>query len=167
MQDKMKKVGLGMAISMGVVMSFFLSLVGMLSSGHFTFPGFVASFLVSTIVSMIIGFIVPIGKVSEMACRSLKLRPGTLPNRLFSSLISNTIYTPIMTLVMVSLARFSIIKNSGGQAEVPFGPMFIKSLIIGYIVGYVLVFIFMPLFMKILFKKFDIPMENVKNESDQ
>ncbi len=162
MQDKMKKVGFGMAVSMGVVMSFFLSLVGMLSSGHFTFIGFIISFAVSTVVSMLIGFIVPMGKVSDMACRSLKLEPGTMPNRLLSSLISNTIYTPIMTLIMVFLARFRIMKDSGGRAEVPFGPMFLKSFIITYIVGYVLVFIFMPLFMKFFFKKFDIPMGNQK-----
>ena len=50
MKKKMRKVGIEINFCMGITLSFFLSLVGTLSSGHFTVPGWLLSFLVSTII---------------------------------------------------------------------------------------------------------------------
>ncbi|MCR4656039.1 MAG: hypothetical protein K5770_07415, partial [Lachnospiraceae bacterium] len=63
----MRKVGMKMNILMGVSLSFGLSLTGNLSSGHFTVPGFLISFLASTVVSIIIGFLVPMRKLETAA----------------------------------------------------------------------------------------------------
>jgi hypothetical protein len=154
MEEMMKKIGRGMSICMGLTMSFCLSLVGTLTSGHFTVPGFIISFIVSTIISLIIGFLIPMGKVTNALSGKLGLKQGTLPEKLFSSLISNLIYTPIMTFCMVFLAYQMAMKQSGGMAQLNFLGMFLPSLIICFIVGYVLILIFQPLFFKMLMAKY-------------
>ncbi len=153
MNEQMRKIGRQMALRMGLLMSFCLSLTGTLSSGHFTPIGFLMSFVVSSVISICIGFIIPIGKVTTGACLKAGLKPETLPGRLFESLISNLIYTPLMTFVMVFLAYSVAMKQSGGMAQLSFVNMFIPSLVICFIVGYVLIFIFQPLFMKQIMKK--------------
>ena len=104
MEQTMKKIGKEMSIYMSIAMSLFLSLTGTLTSGHFTIPGFIISFLISTVISMIIGLIVPMGKVNNSVERKLGLEQGSMKARCIDSLISDLIYTPIMTLCMVSFA---------------------------------------------------------------
>lgn len=157
MEQTMKKINTEMALYMGVVMSFFLSLTGTLTSGHFKIISFILSFIGSTVVSIIIGFLVPMGKVTMGVDRKMKLRPDSMKARCVNSFISDIIYTPIMTLGMVSFAYMMIKKNSDGHADVNFIGMFFKSLAICFAVGYVLIFIFQPLFMKMLFKKHNVP----------
>ncbi len=153
MEEQMRIIGRQMAIRMGIMMSFCLSLVGILSSGHFTIPGFIMSFIVSTILSMIIGFVIPIGKITGGLCAKMRLRQGSIGARTFESIISDAIYTPIMTLVMVGLAYKMIMIQSGGMAQIPFIPMFLKSLFICFVVGFFLIFIFQPLFLRQIMKK--------------
>ncbi|MBR0515548.1 MAG: hypothetical protein IJJ89_01760, partial [Eubacterium sp.] len=47
-------------------------------------------------------------------------------------------------------------KQSDGHADIPFVPMFLKSLIICLIVGYILIFIIQPMLMNMLFKKYKV-----------
>ncbi len=148
MDEKMKTIGRKMSIRMGILMSFCLALVGTLTSGHFTPVGFLISFVVSTIASLLIGFLVPVGKVSAGICKKCQLAPETLPNRIVSTLISDIIYTPIITLVMTALAYKMAMIQSGGMAQIEFAPMFFKSFAICFPIGFVLIFIFMPLFLK-------------------
>ncbi len=148
----MKKVGRKMAIRMGLLMSFALALTGTLSSGHFTIVSFLISFVISTVLSIIIGFIIPVGKISQDACRKSGFEPASIKGRLLQSLISDLIYTPLMTLFMVSFAYLMIIKN-GAKTAPPFIPMFLKSFVICMIVGYILIFIFMPMFLMQIMKK--------------
>ena len=155
MRKKMKWIGRQMAVRMAVVMSFFLSIVGMGSSGHFSPVGFLISFVISILISLLIGLIVPVGMLTNGASRALKLKPDSLPGRLLGSFISNTIYTPIMTCVMVYLAYNNVMRESGQMAEVTYGKMLLGSLPVCYIVGFVLCFIFTPLFMNKLMKKWD------------
>ncbi len=152
MDEQMKIIGRKMSIRMGIMMSFALALVGTLTSGHFTIPGFLLSFVVSAIISLIIGFLVPVGKISADFCRKRKYAPGTLANGIASSLISDIIYTPIITLIMVALAYLMVMKQSGGMAQLMFLPMFLKSLVICFVVGFILIFIFMPIFLKGIMK---------------
>ena len=154
MGENMKKIGIGMNIRMALMMSFCLSLIGTLTSGHFTIPGFLISFLISTVISLLIGFIVPIPKVNAALGRKCKLQQGTIKARLTESLVSNLIYTPLMTFVMVFFAYQMAMKQSSGMAELSFGPMFLKSLIICFIAGYILIFIFQPIFLKSLIAKY-------------
>ena len=152
----MKKVGMLMNVCMGVTMSFFLSLVGNLTSGHFTFPGFLASFLISTVISLVIGFLVPIRRISDNVCEKAGLAHGSIKARLLESVISDLIYTPFITLAMVTFAYFTAASHAPEGAP-PFLPMFLSSLLISLAVGYVLIFIFTPLFLGLLIKKFGPP----------
>ncbi len=151
MEQKAKKVGLQMNLLMGITLSFFLSLTGTLTSGHFTVPGFLLSFLVSTVISIIIGFLVPMKKVNEGLERKMNLTPRSLKAKLIESLVSDFIYTPIMTLCMTALAYMQATKHGGHMPPYPI--MFLRSLGISMVVGYVLIFVFMPLYMQLVLKK--------------
>jgi len=157
MEEMMRKIGRAMAIRMGILMSFCLSLIGTLSSGHFTPVGFILSFIASSIISLIIGFIVPIGKITTGASRKMNLKKGSFPALFVESFISDLIYTPIMTLVMVFLAYTMAMRMSGGQAGLNFAHMFFSSVWICFLAGLVLIMIFQPLFFKSLMKKYGAP----------
>lgn len=144
MEERMKAIGRKMSICMGITLSFCLSLVGILSSGHFTVPGFIISFIVSTIISLLIGFLVPMKKLNDKFCGNMK--PG-LGRKCLEALISDILYTPIMTLAMTAMAW----KQATGQgAKIPYLPMFLKSLVLTFAVGYVLILIFTPLYFKLI-----------------
>ena len=159
-QETMKQIGRAMSVRMGILMSFALALIGTATSGHFTVPGFLISFVISTLISLIIGFLVPVGRVSAVACQKAGLARGSLPARALESLISDLIYTPVMTLMMVALAYFAAMRAGAGKAQLAFLPMFLRSLVITFIAGYILIFIFMPILMKSVMKKFDLQEQN-------
>ncbi|MBR1476725.1 MAG: hypothetical protein IJ608_02040 [Lachnospiraceae bacterium] len=148
----MKKIGMQMNIMMGVTLSFCLSLVGNLTSGHFTVLGFLISFAASTIVSLIIGFFVPLKKLTDDFTRKHNLEQGKLKTRCVESLISDLIYTPVITLLMVTMAYFMASKNAPAGA-VHFLPMFLPSLVISLIVAYIIIFIITPVYIGFLMKK--------------
>ena len=150
---KMRKIGITVSICMGVTMSFFLSLIGTAVSGHFTIPGWLISFLISTVVSLIIGFIVPMRKVTEGASRALKLQPRSLVARCVESLISDFIYTPLMTFLMVFFAYKSAIAHGAPAESLNLGRMFLGSFGICMAAGFLLIFILMPLFVKMAMKR--------------
>ncbi|MGN0665316.1 MAG: hypothetical protein ACI4KF_02185 [Huintestinicola sp.] len=104
MGNTMRKMGLSMSMLMGLTMSFVLSLVGTLGGGHFTVGGWVKSFVVSLIISIILGFIVPMKKLSDGACAKCNVPIHSTKGKLLSALISDLIYTPLITIIMVTLA---------------------------------------------------------------
>lgn len=150
----MKKIGRAMSIAMGIAMSFCLSLVGTLSSGHFTVVAFLTSFGASLIVSLMIGFLVPIQALNGRVCG--KMPRNSMKRRCIETLISDLVYTPLMTFLMVSLAYFSSRQHGGSM---PFLPTFLKSLLLSLAVGYVMIFVLQPLFLKKLLKKNGIMMQ--------
>ena len=149
-----KRVGRSMSICMAITLSFFLSLtgnlVGMVQSGRFDAIGFILGFVLSTIVSLIIGLAVPMGRIHGWVIK--KHGPGLI-GRYIESLISDLIYTPVMTTLMVVMAFF--MAKSHGQNP-PFLGMYLPSLGISLVVGYILVFIFQPFYMKMLMKKYGV-----------
>ena len=156
MEETMRKVGRAMSIRMGIAMSFCLSLIGTLTSGHFTLVGFIVSFLVSSVISLIIGFILPIGKITGGVCGKMGLQRGSVKFRLMESFVSDLIYTPIMTLVMVFLAYKAVMRQSGGMAQLNYFEMLIPSLGICFLAGFVLIFLVQPIFMKSVLKKYNV-----------
>ena len=157
----MKKIGFRISLGMALLMSFGLSITGNLTAER---PpempmmpiiiGFLASFAISFVVSFGIGLIVPMPKVNAALARKFKLQPRTLKAHIIESIVSNLIYTPLMTTVMVSFAYFCLI-DPGHKP--PFLPMFISSQIICFIVAQVLIFIFEPLIIKMAMPKGMIP----------
>ena len=151
MKPDMRKIGMQISLLMSVTLSFFLSLVGTylgtLSSGQpFSVPGWIISFLISTVVSLLIGFIVPMKKVQDGMEQKFGLNPRALSTRALESLVSDLIYTPLITLTMVGFAWFQ------SQGHMPFLPTFLRSLLVTFIVGYLLIFILMPVFIGMVLK---------------
>lgn len=97
----MKKIGRTMSLFMGLVMSFSLSLTGNLLSGHFAIRNFLVSFACSFMLSLLIGFLIPMKPLSDKACEKVNAKPGTIKAKLTSAVLSSLIYTPILTISMV------------------------------------------------------------------
>ena len=152
-ENLMRQIGRQMGIRMGILMSICLSVLNLILSGHFTIVGLLLNILISALVSIGISFVVPVGKISRQACEKRNLQPGTMKARLLESLISDLIYTPLMTYVMVRFAYNMAMKQSGGQAQVYFPSMYMSSLAICFVVGFVLIFAFTPLFLNRLIQK--------------
>ena len=142
----MKTVGRRMALLMGTTMSFCLSLVGNLTSGRFTLPGFLVSFGISWVISMVIGLLVPMGPLTAFLDRRLGLRPGRLGTRCFNALVSDLLYTPVITTVMIVMAHRQATAHG---AQIPFLPMWGRGLLISMVVGFALAFLLTPVYMRI------------------
>lgn len=139
-----------MGLLMGLSLSFILSLTGTLSSGTFTFPSFLSSFLISVVISMIITKIIPMQKISSALIEKLKLKKGSLACRLFETLVSDLLMSPLMTFIMVFLAYRQAAAHG---AKTPFTEMLMKSVLLSFIVAYVAIFFLTPVFLKIALKK--------------
>lgn len=150
----MKKVGITMSILMGVTLSLCLSLIGNLTSEEgFKLMMFLASFAVSTVISLLIGFAVPMRKVEGGVNSALKLNERSLPAKLVSAFVSDLIYTPVITLAMIALVRKMAMKASNGHAQLPpFAAMYLKSLIISFIAAYFIILIVTPVYLKLSMK---------------
>ncbi len=148
----MKKVGITMSAFMGIAMSFFLSLTGTITSGHFTVPSWLISFVISGLISMVIGIAIPMKKVNDKVVGLFKLPPFSFAGRCLESFVSDLIYTPIMTFCMVFFAYKSAIAHGAPAESMNLGRMFLSSFFICFVVGFVLIIILMPIFLKIAMK---------------
>ena len=152
-----------MSLYMGLALSFCLSLTGLLSSlgkTEYTVPKFLLTLLinitVSFVISMLIGLLVPMKKINDSLDTKLGLQQGRLGTRLLETVISNLIYTPIITLTMVFIAYRQATSHG---ADIPFLPMFLRSLALCSAVAFILIFFLTPLFLKLAMKKSGIPMQ--------
>ena len=146
----MKKPGQKMSLLMGLSMSCVLTLIGLLTAGKFTIQGFLTGFAVSFVISMIIGLIIPMKKISDSLINRFDLKPGSLKARLLEALVSDVLYSPLMTFIMVYIAWRQATAHG---ARIPLGPMLLKSEIISFIAAFILSFILTPVFMKIVMKR--------------
>ena len=148
---KMRKIGRTISVFMGFTLSLFLSLFGNLTSGHFSWQGWLISFGASLIISLIIGFAVPMKKVNDSECRRHNLDPNKFSTHLLLGLISDAIFTPIISIAMVLLAYFMATRQG---AQLNLAIMMITSILDCYAVGYLLILIFTPLYTKLAFRLF-------------
>ena len=155
--DKGKRISLEMGLLMSVTLSLCLSATGLLSAGQFSVPALLINFGVSFVISMIVSLLVPMNKVTAAADRKFGFQPGKLSTRFFETFISDIIYTPILTVAMVTIAYFhaksEIPAGAPAGAGPKYGPMLGKGLIISLLVAYVIIFIVMPIFLKFVMKK--------------
>lgn len=156
MEKKMRAVGIKMNIMMGVTMSLILSLVGTLTGGHFTIPSWLVSFGISLVISLVIGFAVPIKKVGDSLCKKCKANPQSMKGNLISALASDLIYTPIITIIMVSVMLTNAAKhlppNAPADAVPSIGKALPGSLLICLVVGYIVIVVIQPIFLKMFMK---------------
>ena len=143
----MKKAGFRMGALMSVTMGLLLTGVGLISSGHFTVPAFITSFLLSVVVALLIGVIIPMPKINQGLARKFQLVPGSMKARAIETLVSDAIYTPIMTFVMVTRAWFQIRRM--GEGVPPYVPMLLKELLIGFVLAYLVIFLVTPHYTKL------------------
>lgn len=152
MEQNMRKIGMCMNFLMGISMSFVLSLVGTLLGGHFTVPSWLISFGISFVISMVIGFIVPIKKLGDMLCNKCSVNPNSFKGNLLSGIVSDIIYTPIITIIMVVTMLGMAAKHAPEGVVPPVGRVLPMSLVVCLLVGYVVIVILQPLFLKALLK---------------
>ena len=145
-----------MSLLMGISLSFALSLYGNLSSGHFSVPAFLVSFLLSTFISIMISMFVPMPKLEEKCCSKLGINPHSPGGNAVTALLSDLIYTPVITLAMTALAYTQAVKHG---ASASFGAMFLISLLISLLIGFVLIFLLKPLYLRIVLKMHGIDPE--------
>ncbi len=148
--QKMHRVGILMNLLMGISLSLALSLIGSLTSGHFTLIAWLVSFAASTVLSLLIGFLLPVRKCALGLCAKLNLRERSLPSLAVESFISDIFYTPLITLLMVFLGWKSAVSHG---AQIPFLPMYLKSLALTFLCGYVLIFVLQPLYLRLILGK--------------
>lgn len=151
----MKKIMMLMTILMGFTMSLVLSLVGTLMGGHFSIPSWLLSFGISFVLSIIIGFIVPVKMLGDKFCGKCKTVPESPKGNFLSAIISNLIYTPFLTIVMVCTMvgiATKEIPEMAARINIMVHAL-IPSLIVCLIVGYIVIVIVQPLFIKLLIGK--------------
>lgn len=146
----MKKIGFQISILMAFVISLCLSFVGTFCSGQFRLPSCLMSFGISFLISLVIGFIVPMRKVHAALEQKCGLVPGDLKTRLAEAAVSDLIYTPIMTFAMT----FAAYKNAVAHgAKMPYLPMFGKSLIISLLAAFCVIYLVTPVIFRFVMKQ--------------
>ncbi len=153
----MKEIEKTMGLLMGVSLSFILTLTGLLSSGTFTISAFLSNFLISLLISTLVTKVIPLRKITSSFTDKLHLKQGTFSYRIFDTLISDLLMSPLMTFIMVFLAYKQATAHG---AKIPFGPMLMKAEFISFIIAYVALFFLTPFFLKIAMKKVGIDTTN-------
>ena len=144
--DKMKRIGIQVSFLMGITLSFFLSFTGVAASGHFSLPGWLISFGISAVISLVIGLFIPMKRILDNMTVKRGMEPGKLSTRCVEALVSNLIYTPIITIIM---STYGYVQATKGGAKIPYGVMLGKSLIVCLII----IFFIQPLIMKFVFNR--------------
>ena len=110
-----RKIGMRMGLLMNTFFTLVFSTIGTLSSGHFTWSGWLIGACVGWITAhMITSFIQP-NEVQDKVLKKYNIPADSVKGRLLSSIITGCIIMPVMTIVMSitmpSLAIFNIERN--------------------------------------------------------
>ena len=135
-----------MLLLMGSTLSFCLSLTGLLTSGHFTWKSLLFIFVISFLISCLIGRIYPMMLISRLLDQKFGLKHGKLSTHLVESFLSDCAYTPLITFVMVFIAWKQAVAHG---ESISFGAMFGFSLLISMVAAYILIVIFIPIFIRL------------------
>ena len=143
MSKKMWLMQFEISLLVGATLSFILSLVGNLLSRQFEVRGWLISALVGLVITVAVGMIVPMVRISMLVHKKFEKSPFVA--HCIESLISDLIYTPVICYLMVLLAWF----RSGRHFN--FALNYFRSLSVTFVVGYVLIFFLVPLYKKLVF----------------
>lgn len=145
-----KKISREISLLMGLTMSCVLTVVGLVSSGQFTFQKFLISFPLSFIISLIIGLFIPMKEISNTLVRKCHFTSGTLKARLLEALVTDVLFSPLMTFIMVFMAWKQATAHG---ARIPFGPMLLRAEIISFIAAFVLGYLVTPVITGFVLKR--------------
>ena len=145
-----RKSGMMMGLLMGLTMSFSMSLIGNLTSGRFSFGGFLTSFGISFLISLLIGRIVPMNRIAASLINRKGLDPRSLRARILESLVTGLTYTPLMTFFMILLTHHQAVSHG---AQIPVLPMLIRGELIQIPASILISFLILPVYKRLLFKK--------------
>ncbi|MCF0223540.1 MAG: hypothetical protein HUK20_04660 [Fibrobacter sp.] len=135
-------------------MSFWLSLTSVLMSGHFTFGQWMLSFVLSSLTSFVIGFAFPVRKWSGQLCSKWNISTKSFKGLMVITTLSDLIYTPIITTIMVVTMLTHAAKYAPPGAVPPIPQVLVPSLFFSLAIGFVIIAIAHPLILKFLQKKF-------------
>ncbi len=154
MNKTMKKVGFLVSLYMGLAVSFILALVGIVSSGHFTVGSFLSSYIISAVIAVIIGLIIPMKRINDAIASKIGKGQDSFIVKAVQTLVSDIIYTPFLTAVMINIALAGARAQVSADAQIPsFWQIFPHSLILEMIVGFVVIYLLSPLFTRIAMKQ--------------
>lgn len=152
-----RKIGRFMTVAMGITVSIVLSAFGVISSGHFSVPMLLLSMVISIVLALIIGFLLPVQPVKMALTKNIK---NNFLRMLVGNVITNLFYVLIITTVLVFVMNgmaAHIMDMNNVPASVP-RPNALKvlpsRLLESYIVSFVVTFLLEPLYLMIAKKKY-------------
>ena len=148
--EAMRNYGKKMSLCMGIMMSLCLSAIGLLSANAFTPYAFLLNFAISFVIVSIVSRFFDAGMISMKVLRKKGIDPKSFKGRVLQALISDLIYSPIMTFVMVTIAYAMAARNG---IKIPYILMLLKGMAVSFVAAFFLCLIFTPIFEKILMKK--------------
>jgi hypothetical protein len=99
-----KKLGIVYLIFLSLFMSLVLGLVvPALNTGSASLPGFAIIFVISFLLTIILGVVLPIPKLTAWFCKELHQDPHTGLGKIFANAFSTTLMMLIITFVMVAV----------------------------------------------------------------
>lgn len=163
MEIVLKKINRYMSLMMGGVLSVALTIFGNLTSGHFVMPGSLISIAIGIVlsfgISQLISTFINIKTTTDKVISKFNIK-GEMPTKLMSTLVSDLIFTPIITVCLVS---FSIgMANAHSPVVIPLLPAIIKSLILSLIVAYIIIFFIQPPILEVAMKKAGVDIDTVQ-----
>ncbi|MCR5699109.1 MAG: hypothetical protein K6G52_05635 [Treponemataceae bacterium] len=144
---KTKKFNTGAYLCLGIVLSVVLTVFNTILLGRYPFYNIAVCFGISLVIGIVIGLVVPFDLIFASECRRHNFKPDSFPTHMLLSLITDAIFTPLMTIPMVFFNYLMPGKDVVGQGN------FVLDLVIGVFssvgVAYLFILIFMPFFKKI------------------
>lgn len=156
MKKTMIKVGIMISLVNGIVLGALFSSIGMAKSPSGIIPmGVVTSVLLSSVISVIVGFIIPMKTVTEKVNAKLGIEPGQKKALavLAEGLVGDIIFTPI-------LCSFFVFKNyfqGKLPPQVPIVPYWLKELGLDLLIALPITMIIVPLVRNLALKMFGVP----------
>ncbi len=147
-----------MSVFIGMLMGLVFTLFAQLKNQQQIIPmGILTAILISAVISFLLGLVIPVKRITDWACRKIKITPAKrLPFLLVNAFVSNIIFTPLnccvnmwygmaMGLTDVPSDVTNIFQRMAFCAGLPqFLPALLTSLLTSLIMGYVLCVIVLP-----------------------
>lgn len=172
----MKYISIRMGLTMSIIMSCVGSVMGIMEARSkaevganlppfivMLLPSLLVSLVITTILAIGLGFIIPMKKMNEGIAKATKAKGFGL--HFIQSIVSDLLYTPFISLVM-SVASTLLFAKVPSNVVMPAAlGSFLRSFPIEFVLALLAIIILQPVFQKAAFKKY-IPNFGQKIEGD-